>query len=69
MMEAEETYKRFTLNNQLSPEQVAFFNTNGFIHFKKFLDQEQVHEITDALNALQSKWINVKKNNTQNQLL
>lgn len=52
-----ETYPRFTLDDELSGEQIQFFNANGYIHFKKFITPLQVQEILDALAVLQKKWV------------
>ncbi len=57
MTKTEETYSKFTLSNQLSKEQIEFFDDNGFIHFKNFLQPNQVQGVIDALMILQEKWI------------
>jgi phytanoyl-CoA hydroxylase len=60
-----ETYETFALQEELTKEQVSFFNLNGFIHFKKFFSAAQVQEMMNAVAGLQSKWIaeNVKEVN------
>lgn len=57
-----ETYRKFSLDNELSPEQASFFDLNGFIHFQKYFSAEQVNEMIAGLMELQAKWIseNVK---------
>jgi len=50
-------YPTFTLTGALTQEQRAFFETNGFIHFKQFLTPETVQEIVQASEAVQQKWI------------
>jgi hypothetical protein len=51
------SYKTFTLANQLTDEQINFFNQHGFIHFKNFINPETVSSIIDASNEVQQKWI------------
>jgi len=65
MIDRAETYPKFYLHEELTKEQIGFFELNGFIHFKKFFNAEQVQEIIDALMKLQEKWIaeNVKEVN------
>ena len=53
----EESYHKFILNGEPTREQIAFFELNGFIHYKKFLDAASIQSIIGALNALQEKWI------------
>src|SRR5438045_1109097 len=52
-----ESYQKFILNGEPSQEQIAFFDLNGFIHYKKFLDEHSIQTIIEALNELQEKWI------------
>ena len=58
-------YTTFTLGDTLTPEQKAFFNEHGFIHFSGVLDSETVQNIIDASVQVQNKWIseNVEKIN------
>ncbi|KFF15180.1 phytanoyl-CoA dioxygenase family protein [Flavobacterium hydatis] len=51
------SYKTFTLTEQLTNEQIAFFNEHGFIHFKKFINQETVSSIIDASKQVEQNWI------------
>ncbi len=58
-------YPTFTLSGTLTQEQHLFFEENGFIHFKNFIDAGQVQEIIAAAEAVQKKWIegNIQKVN------
>ncbi|AOC96561.1 MULTISPECIES: phytanoyl-CoA dioxygenase family protein [Flavobacterium] len=51
------SYKTFTLANQLTAEQINFFNQYGFIHFKNFITPETVSSIIDASKEVEQKWI------------
>jgi len=51
------SYKTFTLTDQLTAEQINFFNEYGFIHFKNFINLETVSSIIDASKQVQQKWI------------
>lgn len=51
------SYKTFTLANQLTVEQINFFNQYGFIHFKNFITPETVSSIIDASKEVEQKWI------------
>ncbi len=51
------SYPKFTFKEELTDEQVKFFNENGFIHFKQFFDTDKVQKSIDGLMNLQSKWI------------
>ncbi|MGE8342981.1 MAG: phytanoyl-CoA dioxygenase family protein [Flavobacterium sp.] len=59
------SYKTFTLTEQLTNEQINFFNEHGFIHFKKFINSETVSSIIDASKQVEQKWIenDIKKIN------
>ena len=59
------SYPTFTLSEKLTPEQLDFFNTNGFIHFKNFIKPETVSSIIDASKQVEQKWIqeDIKKIN------
>ena len=65
MINEAETYPKFSLHDEITPEQTASFHLNGFIHFKNFLNAVQVSEIIGALSDLQAKWIseNIKEVN------
>ncbi|PZR29902.1 MAG: phytanoyl-CoA dioxygenase [Azospira oryzae] len=42
---------------QLTAEQKAFFDQNGFIHFKNFITRETVSRIHQEMEKIQNKWI------------
>lgn len=58
-------YTTFTLSDIISPEQLEFFNENGFIHFKNFIKAETIQAIIKASKEVEQKWIRdeVKKVN------
>lgn len=58
-------YPRFTLGEELTKEQIRFFDENGFLHFKNFIKPEAVQQIINASLEVQKKWIteDVKKVN------
>ncbi|MDJ1485183.1 MULTISPECIES: phytanoyl-CoA dioxygenase family protein [Xanthocytophaga] len=58
-------YPKFTLGETLTAQQIEFFNTNGFIHFKNFIKPETVQTITDASLEVQKRWLeqDIKKIN------
>ncbi|HSY61495.1 MAG TPA: phytanoyl-CoA dioxygenase family protein [Cytophaga sp.] len=47
----------FTLGEKLTEEQLEFFERNGYIHFKNFLNKETVPTVINALNDVQEEWI------------
>lgn len=51
------SYQKFTLSNGITDEQHHFFNKNGFIHFKKFIEPETVKDIVRASEQVQQNWI------------
>jgi phytanoyl-CoA hydroxylase len=54
------TYQRFSLGAEITDEQHAFFNRNGFIHFKNFIEPETVHDIIRASKQVEENWIRNK---------
>ena len=50
-------YPLFTLGDQLSAEQLEFFEKNGFIHFKNFIAKEKVKQLLDESVKVQDQWI------------
>ncbi len=58
-------YPKFTLGSELTEEQIKFFDKNGFIHFRGVLSVEEVKEIINSTEEVQTKWINkgIKKIN------
>jgi phytanoyl-CoA hydroxylase len=59
------TYQRFSLGAEITDEQQAFFNRNGFIHFKNFIKPETVQDIIRASKEVEKNWIenNIEKIN------
>lgn len=59
------TYSTFSLTEQLTKEQKDFFNVNGFLHFKRFINSLTVQEIIKASEDVQREWLqkDVKKIN------
>ncbi|MET4140302.1 phytanoyl-CoA dioxygenase family protein [Pedobacter sp. UYP1] len=55
------TYTRFTLGETITDEQNYFFNKNGFIHFKNFIQPETVNDIIQASLKVQQDWIKQEK--------
>ncbi len=47
----------FTLGEKLTQEQLDFFETHGYIHFKNFLQSETVPSVIKALEDVQEQWI------------
>jgi len=50
------TYQRFSLGAEITDEQQAFFNRNGFIHFKNFIEPETVQDIIRASKEVEKNW-------------
>lgn len=50
-------YPKFTLGDQLTEEQILFFEEHGFVHFTNFISEEKVSEIHNAMEEIQAKWI------------
>ena len=50
-------HRTFQFENNISEDQFAFFNTHGFIHYKGFLQNEDLKEIINAVNTVQSHLI------------
>ncbi|WP_443943894.1 phytanoyl-CoA dioxygenase family protein [Pedobacter sp. AW1-32] len=59
------SYPTFTLSDQLTREQIDFFNLNGFIHFKNFITADTVSDIIRSSKTVERTWIDkeVKKVN------
>ncbi|UKJ09210.1 phytanoyl-CoA dioxygenase family protein [Solitalea lacus] len=49
--------KKFFLADELTAEQLDFFDKYGFIHFKKFISTEKVAATLEAISELENKWI------------
>ncbi|MEJ7666055.1 MAG: hypothetical protein WKG07_44320 [Hymenobacter sp.] len=50
-------YPRFTLGQELTAEQRAFFSKHGFLHFRPFATPDQVQTYLEATQAVQAKWL------------
>jgi len=51
------SYQKFALGEVITGEQRAFFNENGFIHFKNFIKPETVNDIIGASEQVQQNWL------------
>jgi len=51
------SYQKFALGEVITSEQRAFFNENGFIHFKNFIKPETVNDIVRASEQVQQNWL------------
>lgn len=47
----------FILSDNLTEEQLSFFNENGFIHFKNFLPKETVALYLREIDRIQKQWL------------
>lgn len=54
-------YTRFVLGNTITAEQKDFFNENGFIHFKGFINPETVNDVIQASLKVQQQWTENQK--------
>ncbi|HNQ61963.1 MAG TPA: phytanoyl-CoA dioxygenase family protein [Bacteroidia bacterium] len=52
-----QTYQKFTLGEQLTAEQISFFNKNGFIHFQGVASPAEVRAIIESTEQIQDRWI------------
>lgn len=50
-------YPRFQLQEALTPEQIAHFETHGFLHFRNFIAPSQVQSIIAAMDEVQAQWL------------
>ena len=51
------SYPYFSLESTLTQEQKEFFDTYGFLHFKKFVDKELVQQMLAESVRIQEEWI------------
>lgn len=60
-----ENYRHFELGEALTPEQIQHFNECGFVHFRHFIDHDQVRALIQATIEVQGRWLaeGVKKVN------
>jgi len=50
--------KKFDLTEKgLQKDHFDFYNKYGFIHFKHFFNQQQIHDALEAIEAIQQEWI------------
>ena len=54
-------YLKFNLGNTITRVQKDFFNQNGFIHFKNFINPETISDIVQASLQVQQQWIESQK--------
>lgn len=47
----------FKLEEKLTPEQLAFFDKYGFIHFKNFIDQDTVKLFLSEVHRVEKQWL------------
>lgn len=50
-------YPVFQLGDKLTPEQKEFFDKNGFLHFKRFISQDQVQHLLRESEKIQHDWV------------
>ena len=53
--------QKFTLGESITPEQMAFFDTHGFIHFEGFARPEEVAGLRDGMDSVQAEWLSTKR--------
>lgn len=49
--------QKFIFTGNITAEQMDFYDTFGFIHFKKFFSEEQIAATLKAIESLQNEWI------------
>lgn len=59
------SYQKFSLGAKITAEQHDFFNRNGFIHFKNFIEPQTVQDIIQASKQVEKHWAqnNIEKVN------
>jgi ectoine hydroxylase-related dioxygenase (phytanoyl-CoA dioxygenase family) len=55
-------YPIFDLGSELTKEQKAFFNEQGFIHFKNFITTETVSRIHQEMDKIKDQWLKADVN-------
>lgn len=50
-------YQTFQFTGALTAEQIEFFNTNGFIHFKQFFNKNAIDAIIKASKEVEAEWL------------
>ena len=51
----------FTLKNKLTQEQLNFFEKNGVIVFRNFIDRQTVNDYIDQIQSLEKEWLTENK--------
>ena len=49
--------KTFTLGEQITPEQKAYFDQYGFLHFKNFISKETVEAFKNEAHRIEKEWL------------
>ena len=50
-------YALFELGEKLRPEQLAFFDKHGFIHFKNFINRDTVQLFLSEVQRVEKEWL------------
>jgi len=50
-------YHKFRFEGDVTDEQLAFFNENGFIHYENFFSEAEVEKMLTSLDEVQEKWV------------
>lgn len=53
--------KKFTLGEEITPEQAEFLDVHGFLHFKHVLSPDEVKTINDEADRIEREWIAEKR--------
>jgi len=56
-LQAKASYQTFTSGGELTAEHISFFNKNGFIHFKHFLDKDETAAMLRSIQDVHRQWI------------
>ncbi len=56
-IQAQAPYQVFTSAGELTAEHIAFFNKNGFIHFKQFISKEETAALLNSVREVHAQWI------------
>ncbi|MFI5164119.1 MAG: phytanoyl-CoA dioxygenase family protein [Bacteroidia bacterium] len=56
-MKKESHYPKFALGNQITKEQIDFFNERGFIHFENVFSNEEIQQALDGYQAMVDRLI------------
>jgi len=50
-------YQKFRFEGDVTDEQLAFFNENGFIHYENFFNPDEVQKMLTSLDEVEAKWV------------